>query len=563
MPHAQSNARTSTGVIGLLLTVILFVISVIEWTSWTPQSSFLRTILPTLGQTISFWISVAILALSLYCLNNNKALQVLVNHYSFLWLATTKSVRWSPLNKKVADTLPALSILISVSILIVTAIPTALRDISTIIPVVTTSYVLSISAIIIRLIKIPRAIQPTLEKGYLSIGKHEYYAVLDITGLLAYVYNEGSGQWERAASTNLIARGEQARLFNMSFQLQATEQIKLDQHPAFDANIELNIHIKHDNFPDRIINEDITRLMRWVNSPVAEKKKMLEIAAGKLCIPLDKQLKQLFCISEQGQFMFDSLARIAKGHSLNAWDPVPQLNCTPLSQHLEKHFSTSLFGRTSIANVYAVDISITELELQHPYREISEALMSLRTSHNSTGMALRKKAVKKLTDLYTKLCPSNDPQQIAIKLQSLLEDHPIQVKKIGIIRAEDKKGTTEVTPASSISVTDTGELLMPIWEDDKVFKAAQEIASLGEWLDAQPNLAEKVTDYRIWPEFYFRLREKKLIRSLPPGLRKNALVIAIERALHLDASQLIDPHSRLYMDFDFRMSIAGRIVHKN
>ncbi|HEY6899986.1 MAG TPA: hypothetical protein VI233_05060, partial [Puia sp.] len=346
----------------LLPVSILFVLTMIEWVSWTPATSFLRTVFSSLEVTASFWIAIGLLVISLIALACSATIRNLVSHSMYLMLADTAVVGWSPLRKTVVDLLPATFLSIVATILLFQAVPAAVRDISTVPHTVSLVYVLAIAVIFLLMAKVPRLVKVALDKRVRFIGRYECYCVLDASGLLAYVYDESSNRWNRRPEADLVVKGQQVALFDPTVQF--TDHIKIAS-PTLEAGIDLTILATRDSFPGQITNEDITKIRHWVSAEASERKKLMEVAAGKLSSSFDKQTKAMFGISEQGQFIFDNVAKIIKGNTLKAWDMIAQIDCTAIARQLEHNFSAALFGRkaASLPIVYSVDVSVRSLDL--------------------------------------------------------------------------------------------------------------------------------------------------------------------------------------------------------
>ena len=557
MPSISSIDHYTVRLKSLLAPLLVLVLALIEWLSWSPHSSFLRSVLPGLGEKTSFCLAIALLILSLIGIAGMQPLRLLLQHYAFLKLGHKPVVRWSPAGKMLAGLLPPLLLALSASILLIRAIPVAISDLSAAAPALSLAYFLILASILLSMVRIPGIVQPKLEKGVLSIGRYACYEVLDVAGLVVYVFREHLGQWALETSSTLVVKGEQVILFDPAFRMLFTHSFQLSDNPAFHTHLELTVAVNKDSFPNYLTAQDSIRLIQSLSTETAapEKKQWLQAAAAKLGSSMDLQLRSIFGISEQGQFQLDTVAGIVKGDVWRALNYASRIDLGNTRRQLEKSYTDSLFGRPCSSPVCSIDLHILSLELKQPFVDLNETLTALNTCYNQ-GITMRKKLTKKLTALYARLCPSADPQEIASRLHSLLIAKPARIFE------PDRNRQAEPVQPGSISVNDSGELQLPVWEDERVSKAARDLAEIGRWLAALPDLEQRLADFRIGPELYAKLREKNLIGNLPP-LRKNALVFAMEKTLHLETSQLTDPNSRLYTDGDYRLSIASRIVHKN
>lgn len=546
MKTLQISGQNQVKLSNLVFVSILFIIALTEWSTWTPGSSFLRSFIPSLGTTASFWIAVGLLALALISFWSSNAIHALIGYFSFSYLANSPLVNWAPAKKSVAEAaLPFLLALIA-TVMIIRILPEGMNDLAAMVKTVTIVFCLLFLALLLRMVVIPRMVRPVLEKGVLQVGRHTCYEVIDINGLISYTYYEAENQWKRNFDQVQIINGEQVILFDPAHQFPISDSITIS-NPAFEAGIDLTIRALRDNYPAVVGNNDITRLQHWFSAQAGDRKKLMEVSAAKLSTGFDRQIRAMFGISEQGQFIFDNVSKIIKTNALKAWDLIGQIECTKVERQLEETFSASTLGAAyqKKNNVYSIEVSVRSLDLKNMFQELNETMKEINTSNSKIGAELRGKVIEKLTDLYTSLCPLTDPTQIAAIIENLFSE---QKTPVNITTNEQN---------NPLTVNGEGQLL---WGEDKVQKVASDIAQLGQWIANQPDLDTKVQNDKLMNEIYFQLREKNLIQALPPGLSNASLSAAIERSMHIETGQLTDPHSRLYEDYDYRLEIAGKIT---
>ncbi|MCG2612694.1 hypothetical protein LZZ85_00320 [Terrimonas sp. NA20] len=539
MKKTISSKRSDVSLGDIAPAFVTTFIAIVQWVGWTPIGGGLLGQIVSMSAGLSFGISIALFAGSLYLLYTNDSLIRLGDRLSFHYFKDKPALYWLPGKKNLCVVGPRVVLLIVCALLFLRILTTGYSQGTGLISLL---YFLLLLVIAGGLIKIPALQIPKVTDGVEIYSPFEVYGFFDVSRILCYTQNTQTGNWTKKQGA-VIIDGEPVVFFEPLKSLSMTGQIPMN-NAAFDATININLLPVVSNFPAELRSDDLDRLMTWSNAAAKDRAVMVNIAAAQLSPLFEKQIKLLFGISENNQLLFDNLAAIIKQNAIKAWDAVSSLNAGLIGRALEDRISAAMLGNSYRIGSHVVtsSVAVEAVSLKGYFRDLNETIRSISSTNHASGNAMRAGLVDKLSDMLLTYCPNYSPEQIVQEVQKLISPAP----------PVDTRIIEE--PSSPIVITGSGRLIDTA-DTQQLEQKAKDMEQVGDWLERQTDLEERLATGAVWFDIYFQLTEKRLIEHLRPGMDTNELARGMAEVLKVETADLLDPQSRLYRDRQYQISI--------
>lgn len=467
--------------------IALLLISLVEWTTWTEQSSYLR-LLFSMDTGTSFFVACLLLALSLVVEARSNLVADVGAWISYRFLTTERLLRLPPSTINAYKNIFLVSLAAIALILVLVTLPVLTSTNAYPKWQLTAAYFFAQLYFLTAYLFVPNAYNWEYETPLCN----QWSGVLRTNGQLIYVEDRRTNTWRLARGAFAVLLDSRARIFNPTYHLRRVVQLSIDT-PIFGGVITFYFNPRPEAFPDVLTANEMTLLEPYTLNNRQEV--ILQMALNNFTDYFAETVNVQFNLASFNTNLHsDAIAHLKAGFS-NILRAVKSIDASQIEERLSLTIQNDVFGdRPDASSLFDIRANVGELTFTTDFQQVRQMMMGITQQLAAANLSMQQNIYDQLLAMMPMLANTTleDPADMIGKFKSLLS--VVQGQSTTAPTVPPAPQLPPSIPESAIrkSLT-TARQLVPnaSWEDMKTF-VERELRKMGVL----------ATDYRLKKEHF-------------------------------------------------------------